>query len=423
MASEVALDAFPQARLASKMEEAGASRLGLRASAIFGLAILAGVFVALGAVFSTVVTTGLAASGMGYGLIRLVGGLAFCLGLIAVVVAGAELFAGNNQVVMAFAGGRVALAQLLRFWGIVYAGNVIGAIVTAGAMFLSQQYTTAAGALGANALAMANGQCALGLFQAFMLGILGGVLLCLATWLCFSARSITDKVLAVVFPITALAAGGFEYAIASVYVIPLGLFVKHWAPDSFWQLKGMADAGLTSASFAGLSWSAFIVKNLLPVSLGNLVGGAGFVALAYWFLKLRPKKVVGVKKEARVPNILVVDDDPDFVEVTSMILDKEGYIVSTAYNGKEAWASMMGKKPDMVLLDVMMSTTLEGVDLARRMSADAKLKDVPIIMISSIDSTYHAGRLPDTVQLPIDAWLSKPVAPELLLKTIRRFLS
>jgi chemosensory pili system protein ChpA (sensor histidine kinase/response regulator) len=111
------------------------------------------------------------------------------------------------------------------------------------------------------------------------------------------------------------------------------------------------------------------------------------------------------------------------VEVTGMILDKEGYEFSTAYNGKEAWAQMMQRKPDMVLLDVMMSTTLEGVDLARRMAADAKLKDVPIIMISSIDSSYHAGRLPDNIQLPIDAWLSKPVNPELLLKTIRRFLA
>jgi CheY-like chemotaxis protein len=244
------------------------------------------------------------------------------------------------------------------------------------------------------------------------------MLISLAIWLCFSASSITDKILLLAFAITALVVAGFEYAMANLYWIPAGLAIKAWAPASFW-----ASIGKTAADWPALTWGNFLLYNLLPVTIGNLLGGSALAGLTYWLIFLRPHKVVEVKKQKRVPHILVVDDAPDFVEVTTLILDKEGYKFSTAYNGKEAWDQMTQNKPDMVLLDVMMSTTLEGVDLARRMAGNAKLKDVPIIMISSIDSTYHAGKLPDNIHLPIDAWLSKPVNPELLLRTVRRFLA
>lgn len=418
MANETQIDAFPPAKMASHMEEAGAARAGLRADTLFGLAVLGGVFVALGAVFSSAVTTGLASAGTENGLVRLLEGLAFSLGMIAAVLAGAELFAANNLSMIGFAGGRVTWPRLLRNWAIVFLGNLAGAILVVAAVFLARQWTFSAGAFGARALAIAAAKCGLGFGQALMLGLLGGVLIGLAIWLCFSARSATDKILVLALPITALVAAGFEYAVANLYWIPMGLAIKAWAPAAFWTA-----IGTTSADFPALTLGNFLLKNLLPVTIGNLIGGAGLVGLAYWAIFLRPHKVVEVKKQKRVPHILVVDDDPDFVEVTSMILDKEGYKLSTAYNGKEAWAQMSQKKPDMVLLDVMMSTTLEGVDLARRMAGDAKLKDVPIIMISSIDSTYHAGKLPDNIHIPIDAWLSKPVNPELLLRTVRRFLA
>jgi formate transporter len=421
MTEELQIDTFPSVKLASRMEEVGADKLGLRAATVFALALLGGVFVGLGAVFSSAVTTGLAAAGTGEGLIRLLGGLAFCLGIVAVVLAGAELFAGNNLIVMAFAGSRATLPQLLRNWGIVFAGNLAGALLVAGVLLLTRQWSFSGGAFGANALAIAEAKCGLDFSQSLLLGVLAGILISLALWLAFPARTVTDKVLAVAFPITAFVAAGFEFAIANLYFIPVGLVIRAWAGPEFWSAIGQ-----TAADFPHLTWARFLLGNLLPVTLGNVLGGAVFVGLAYWLIRLRPQKVVDLKpkkaKEPRVPNILVVDDDPDFVEVTSMILEKEGYAISTAYNGREAWDSMMRKKPDMVLLDVMMSTTLEGVDLSRRMSADPHLKDVPIIMISSIDSTYHAGKLPDSIHIPIDAWLSKPVNPDLLLKTVRRFL-
>lgn len=417
MPNELQVDAFPPAKMASRMEEVGVAKVGLRAGTMFALAILAGAFIATGAIFATVVTTGLASAGVGYGLIRLLGGLVFCLGLIAVVVAGSELFTGNNLIIMAFANGKVTLAQLLRNWGIVYAGNFVGSILTALVMFLSKQYAFSGGALGANALGIADAKCNLGFVQAIALGIMCNALVCLAVWLCASARSTTDKILSIIFPITAFVAGGFEHSVANMYFIPIGLFIKGFAGSGFWQAVGK-----TAADYSNLTWGVFFIRNLLPVTIGNIIGGAGFVGLAYWFIYLMPQKVVEVKPGI-APRILVVDDDRDFVELTSMILTKEGYKVSSAFSGEQAFQTMRAERPDLVLLDVMMATPLEGVAVAREMAGNPALKDIPIIMISSIDSSQHAALLPDDLHIPADAWISKPVDPDGLLKTIRRFLA
>jgi formate transporter len=417
MSNEIQFDAFPPPKMASRMEDVGVAKAELKIDTMFALAVLAGAFIACGAIFATLTTTGLAAAGMGFGVVKLLGGLVFCLGLIAVVVAGAELFTGNNLIIMAFADGRISLSAVLRNWGIVYVGNFVGSILTVVIMLLTKQNAFAGGAVGANALGIAAAKCNLGFGQAIALGIMCNALVCLAVWLCMSARTTTDKILAIIFPITAFVAAGFEHSVANMYFIPMGLLIKSFAPAGFWELIGK-----TPADYATLTWGAFFLKNLLPVTIGNIIGGVGFVGLAYWFIYLRPQKVVELPKEAK-PNILVVDDDPDFVQVTRTILSKEGYKVDTAANGTQAWDAMMKSKPNMVLLDVMMSTTLEGVDLSRKMAASSELKDIPIIMISSIDSSWHAGKLPDSIHIPIDAWISKPVNPDHLLKTIQRFLA
>jgi formate transporter len=417
MSNEIQIDAFLPPKMASKMEDVGVKKGALKAGTMFVLAILAGAFIGCGAIFATITTTGLAAAGVGFGIVKLLGGLVFCLGLIAVVVAGAELFTGNNLIVMAFAGGKVTLAQLLRNWGIVYVGNFVGSVLTALVMFLSKQYTFSAGAVGANALAIANGKCSLDFVQAIALGIMCNALVCLAVWLCASARSTTDKILAIIFPITAFVAAGFEHSVANMYFIPIGLFIKGFAPSSFW-----GAIGKTAADYGALTWGAFFLKNLLPVTIGNIVGGAGFVGLVYWFVYLRPQKVVEVAKEAAV-KIMVVDDDPDFVDITRAILTKEGFQVSTAASGDQALQAMKTERPDLVLLDVMMTTPLDGVGVAKKMTGDAALKDIPVVMISSIDSTEHAHLLPDDAAIPTDAWVSKPINPDQLLRTIRRFLA
>jgi formate transporter len=419
MATEIQIDAFPPAKMAARMEDVGVTKAKMKFGTQFALAILAGAFIGTGAIYCTTVLAGLGTAGVGYGIQRLLGGLTFCLGLIAVVVAGAELFTGNNLVIMAFASGRVKLAELLRNWVIVYTGNFVGSIATAIVMFLSLQYTFASGAVGLTALNIANAKTGLDFIPAVCLGIMCNALVCLAVWLCSSARSTTDKILAIVFPISAFVAAGFEHSVANMYFIPIGLFIKGFVPadSAFW-----AAIGKTAADFQNLTWANFFIRNLLPVTIGNIIGGAGFVGLVYWFAYLRPQKVVEVPKEVPV-KVLVVDDDPDFVQVARTILSGEGYQVSSASNGNQALQAMKESRPDLVLLDVMMTTPLEGVQVARKMSSDPVLKEIPVIMISSIDSSQYADALPDDVHLPIDAWISKPVKPDHLLSSVRRFIS
>ncbi len=263
--------------MAHKAEAAGVAKATLGPLRI---AILAGAFIALGAVFATTVTTG---STLSFGLNKLLGGLVFCLGLILVVGAGAELFTGNNLIVMAWAAGRVTTWQLLRNWVIVYIGNFVGSVLTAVMMFFSQQYKFANGALGQNALNIANGKVNLEFGQAIVLGIMCNALVCLAVWLCMGARSATDKILAIIFPITAFVAAGFEHSVANMYFIPMGLLIKAGAPAEFW-----TGIGNTAVSYPSLTWSNFVLRNLLPVTIGNIVGGAVMVGLAYWFIYLRP---------------------------------------------------------------------------------------------------------------------------------------
>ena len=197
--------------------------------------------------------------------------------------AGAELFTGNNLIVMAWADGKVTTCQLLRNWVIVYLGNFVGSVGTAVIMLFSKQYTFANGALGQNALNIANGKVNLEFGQALVLGIMCNALVCLAVWLCMGARSATDKILAIIFPITAFVAAGFEHSVANMYFIPMGLLIKADAPAEFW-----SQIGSTADSFTNLTWGNFFLHNLLPVTIGNIIGGALLVGLVYWFIYLRP---------------------------------------------------------------------------------------------------------------------------------------
>ena len=186
--------------------------------------MLAGAFIALGAIFATTVVAG--GSGLAFGVSRLLGGLAFSLGLILVVVGGAELFTGNNLIVMAWAGRRVSTRRLLRNWTIVYLGNLVGALATAGVLFASRQYEFGDGAVGVPALTIAAAKTNLGFVQAIALGTLCNALVCLAVWLSYSARTTADKVLCIVPPIAAFVAAGFEHCVANMFFIPIGLLIK-----------------------------------------------------------------------------------------------------------------------------------------------------------------------------------------------------
>jgi formate/nitrite transporter len=258
---------------------------------MFALSVLAGAFISAGAFYATTVWAG--GSALPYGVNRLLGGIAFCLGLILVVVAGAELFTGNNLIVMAWAARKVTTGQLLRNWGIVYMGNFVGALLTVALMMLAKQYLAGKGAVGLTALQIATVKASLNPIQAFFLGMMCNALVCIAVWLTFSARTTTDKILAIIFPISAFVAVGFEHSIANMYFIPLGLLIKQFATAAFWASDALAKAtptAITIEAFSKLTWGNFFVNNLIPVTLGNIVGGAGMVGLVYWFVYLRGKK-------------------------------------------------------------------------------------------------------------------------------------
>jgi formate transporter len=263
--------------MARRAEDVGVAKAGLSADKLLALGALAGAFIAMGAVFATTVTTG--GSDLAYGVGRLLGGLAFSLGLVLVVVAGAELFTGNNLVVMAWASRRVKTRRLLWAWVLVYLGNFGGAIATAGLMYVTRQYRFGGGAVGEQVLTIAAAKTDLGFFQAIALGAFCNALVCLAVWLTYSARTTADKILAIIPPITAFVASGFEHSVANMYFIPIGLFVRQ---DKSWLASVHKPSDLS-----GLTWNAFFVDNLLPVTIGNLIGGTVMVAAVYWFVYLR----------------------------------------------------------------------------------------------------------------------------------------
>jgi formate/nitrite transporter len=243
--------------------------------------VLAGAFIAFGAMLSTVVMTAGAGDGLPFGAGRLLAGLSFSLGLILVVVGGAELFTGDTLMVMAVASGKLRPARMLRAWAIILAGNFAGACGTALLVFLSGHGAMNGGAVGRTALAIATAKSVIPPFEAFVLGVLCNVLVCLAVWLSLGARSVADKIVAVILPVAAFVAAGFEHSVANMYFIPLGLLLKY-GPASDVSVAGAANA----ADYPGLSIGG-LLHNLVPVTLGNIVGGAVLVGIVYWFIYLR----------------------------------------------------------------------------------------------------------------------------------------
>jgi formate/nitrite transporter FocA (FNT family) len=236
------IEAYTPKEIAARIEKSAISKSSINPGKVFMLALLAGAFIAFGAALYTTVIHN---STMSPGITRLLGGLVFCLGLILVVVAGAELFTGNNLLVMAYVDMKITLKQLLLNWLIVFIGNFIGS---------------------------------LGFMQALTRGILCNALVCLAVWLCFAGHNVTDKILAIIFPITAFVAMGFEHSVANMYFIPAGMLAQ--MNPNIMQSVG-ASVDVSNLNIVGFMY------NMLPVTLGNIIGGSVFVGLVYWFIYLR----------------------------------------------------------------------------------------------------------------------------------------
>lgn len=259
-------DAYPPQEIARKVERLGVAKARADTLTLLVLAILAGAFISIGALLFTVVVT---ESGFGFGPTRLLGGLSFCLGLILVVVAGAELFTGNNLIAMAWASRLISTRDVMRNWLIVYVGNVVGCLGTVFLVVWSGVASLGGGAVGEMAIHIARTKADLSLSEAFTRGILCNALVCLAVWLAIGARSVTDKVVAVIFPITAFVAIGFEHSIANWFFLPFGFALD----------------GQGAVSIVG------VARNIVAVSAGNIVGGTLLVTAVYWVAYLRGERM------------------------------------------------------------------------------------------------------------------------------------
>jgi len=265
--------------MALACETAGAAKAGRDTLALMILGLLAGAFVAFGAIFMTVVLT--ETGELPWGIARLLAGLVFSLGLILVIVGGAELFTGDSLMIVACASRRITLGAMLRAWSLVYIGNIVGAVGTAALMFLAGQHGFGGGAVGKTALVIASAKAALPTIQLFFLAVLCNVLVCLAVWMSFGARSVTDKVMVIVPPIAAFVAAGFEHSIANLYLLPYGLAIKAWAGPEFWAAIGQDAAAYPELTAGG------VLHNIVVATIGNLVGGSLMVGAVYWFIYLR----------------------------------------------------------------------------------------------------------------------------------------
>jgi len=281
MPATAGIDALLPPDMALACEAAGAAKADRDYVTLIVLGLLAGAFIALGAVFMTVVLTG--SEGLPWGVARLLAGLVFSLGLILVILGGAELFTGDSLMIVACASRRLGIASLLRAWMLVYLGNIGGAIGTAAIVFLAGQYGFNAGAVGKTALAIASAKAALPTMQLFFLAVVCNVLVCLAAWMSFGARTATDKVVVIILPVAAFVACGFEHSIANLYFLPYGLAIKFWAAPDFWAAIGKTAADYPALTMAGA------VHNIVVSTVGNLVGGSLLVGVVYWFVYLRKR--------------------------------------------------------------------------------------------------------------------------------------
>jgi len=253
----------------------GQTKRSLRFSRLFALSILAGVYISFGAIFFTTVS----AYGGNPGMIKLLSGLVFSTGLVLVAVAGAELFTGNNLLIIPLMNKKITFADLFRNWGIVYLGNLIGSLLMVVFMFGTGIYSDGNGEIGQRALEISIGKVSLDFISIFFRGILCNMLVCLAIWLTMVAKTVPGKVLGVLFPITAFVAIGFEHSVANMYFVPAGMIIKSLGSENFWSIIAM-----DSSSFDMLNLQSFLFNNLIPVTLGNIVGGSLFIGMIFWFV-------------------------------------------------------------------------------------------------------------------------------------------
>ncbi|USD36200.1 MULTISPECIES: formate transporter FocA [Ferrimonas] len=263
--------------LLSGAEQFGHSKLGKSASRVFALAVMAGLYIGIAFTFYITVVTG--SSGMPWGLSRLLGGLVFSLGLILVVVCGAELFTSTVLTIIPWANGQISGRRLLSHWGRVFAGNLTGALLLVALLVTADQASQFGGQWGLQVMSVAQHKLEHSFWQAVALGVLCNLLVCLGIWMSFSTKDPVGKSLLLILPVAMFVSTGFEHSIANLFLVPLGIAIHSLADAAFW-----ANLGVNADQFADLTVSHFLINNLMPVTLGNIIGGGVFVGLAHWWI-------------------------------------------------------------------------------------------------------------------------------------------
>ncbi len=263
--------------------EAGITKSKLSIAKMIVLGFLAGAFIAFAAEGSNVAAYGLWAKPMTYGLGKTIAGTIFGTGLMLVLIAGGELFTGNTLITLSVLKGKTPVAAMLKNWLFVYLGNFLGSVFIAYLIVLSGQLGVSANLLGATTIKIAAYKVGLSFSKALILGLLCNWLVCLAVWMAYGAKDIAGKILAIFFPIWLFITSGFEHSVANMYYIPAGIFAKANAN----YVAAAGEVGVTAEKLAHLNWSTFVINNLVPVTLGNIIGGALFVAGVYWFVYAR----------------------------------------------------------------------------------------------------------------------------------------
>ncbi|QIZ76244.1 formate transporter FocA [Ferrimonas lipolytica] len=278
-------DALLPPDMTKKAEDVGVGKATKNPITAFALAVTAGVFISIAFVFYTTVTTG--SGDMSWGMAKFIGAIAFSLGLILVVICGGELFTSTVLTTVARASGKITNKQLAVNWVTVYFGNMAGAFFFVFLIWMAQSHMGNGGEWGVHAMKIAQHKIHHTFWQAVTLGILCNMLVCLAVWMTFSCHTVTDKIMAMILPVAMFVCCGFEHSIANMFMIPMGIVISNFAGPEFW-----AASGANPADFADLTVGHFLIKNLMPVTFGNIIGGGFFVGLVYWVIHRRPTLIV-----------------------------------------------------------------------------------------------------------------------------------
>ncbi|MGS6581722.1 formate transporter FocA [Vibrio diabolicus] len=354
---------FSPKEMMAEAEKFALSKANKTSSMTLSLAIMAGAFIGLAFLFYITVTTG--SAGAGWGLSRLAGGLAFSMGLILIVICGGELFTSSVLSSISWANEQISFGKMLSIWGKVYVGNFIGAMFLLALVTAAGLYQMDSGQWGLNALNIAQHKLHHTLIQAFALGILCNLLVCLAIWLTFSSANAMTKAAMTIMPVAMFVSSGFEHCVANMFMVPLGIVIANFAPESFW-----ASVGVPASQYADLNIGHFITANLIPVTLGNIVGGAVLVGLANWCIFRRP--------ELKAANISSITTTTTLSSVKDFTM-KNASFVKDIMNPKPVTIS--AETPIAIALDVLLDNNITSapvVDVQNRLVGFFSAHDVMV---------------------------------------------